>query len=456
MPHFFWHRQHGSPFRNSSARRTHPTPGIAAMLRSIVFLLALSLGLALETKVDVPVSDTLSLPGYLTLPSGATPLLGVVLIHGAGTFDADLTMDLQFANGSVAHPMFFRDIANYLEKSGVAVLRYTKRSQWCLDNWETCQSKQMTISSLTDFENDAVGAVKFLQQKIDPQGQIALLAYDQGADFAPRVASRVVGVRNLILVGGMGTPVRKLVETQLSSMVAEETAQVDYYTAQGLTEEAEMATRSLEHVKGTLANCSKMFADIEVAGSSSQSCQAPEMQQEWLTWAQATTDKARYEALLSATRKQQKALRVLALNGASDWSVPTALVAPLHELLLRMQAAGQLAVETIVADLLDHNMMISDAHEGPSIAPQVLDFIEDFLCIDVALGDITNPTHRSLCTAPKTPLFDSGLEVAAFIMALLGILISISAVALTLVVCFRRPKATFTPLTAQDFSGPAE
>ncbi|HET7041416.1 MAG TPA: DUF3887 domain-containing protein, partial [Gemmatimonadales bacterium] len=72
-----------------------------------------------EREVTVG-SGEWALPGTLSMPVGAGPFPGLVLVHGSGPNDRDET---------VGKEMPFRDLAWGLASRGIAVLRYEKRTR---------------------------------------------------------------------------------------------------------------------------------------------------------------------------------------------------------------------------------------------------------------------------------------------------------------------------------------
>ena len=72
-----------------------------------------------EVEIDIGEGPG-ALPGTLTLPRGAGPFAGVVLVHGSGAHDRDAT---------IGPNKPFRDLAHGLADHGIAVLRYVKRTK---------------------------------------------------------------------------------------------------------------------------------------------------------------------------------------------------------------------------------------------------------------------------------------------------------------------------------------
>ena len=137
----------------------------------------------LSEKITVGRGTEWELDGLLTLPPGASaenPVPAVVLIHGSGAHDKDETL---FEN----KPFF--DIADYLSSSGIAVIRYDKRT--------FTHSERMTevlganLENLTVWEEtveDAILAANLA--KADPRidkNKVFALGHSLGGVLLPRI-----------------------------------------------------------------------------------------------------------------------------------------------------------------------------------------------------------------------------------------------------------------------------
>lgn len=143
------------------------------------------------------------LPATLTLPAGAGPFAGVVLVHGTGPHDRDET---------IGPNKPFRDLALGLAALGVAVLRYEKRTQ--------VHAAEMagTKASLTVMEetvDDAVAALALLRRTegIDPD-RIFLAGHSFGGMMAPRIAALDQGLAGAIILAGNTRPLEDLIVDQ--------------------------------------------------------------------------------------------------------------------------------------------------------------------------------------------------------------------------------------------------
>ena len=128
-----------------------------------------------------------TLAGTLTLPASGAPSPAVVLISGSGPQDRDETL--------VGHRPFLV-LADHLTRHGVAVLR--------LDDRGIGESTgSFATATTTDFSDDVLAAVEFLEQRPDI-GPIGLVGHSEGGLVAPMVANRTSAVRFVVLMAGPG------------------------------------------------------------------------------------------------------------------------------------------------------------------------------------------------------------------------------------------------------------
>ena len=125
--------------------------------------------------VSFPSGDV-SMAGTLTLPPGDGPFPALVLVTGSGPQDRDESL------APVAEIKPFRDIADYLSRNGIAVLRYDDRG--------VGQSGgDYATATLADFVADASAAVDFLASR-DDIGKIGLAGHSEGGIVVPQVANK--------------------------------------------------------------------------------------------------------------------------------------------------------------------------------------------------------------------------------------------------------------------------
>jgi len=153
-------------------------------------------------SIEVTIADTkanVELAGTLTLPRGTGPFPGVVLVTGSGPQNRDEEL--------MGHKPFLV-IADYLTRSGIAVLRYDDRGIGA--------SKGDFGSATTlDFADDAQAAFTLLaaRKEVDPK-RIGIAGHSEGGLVAAIVAARDPAVAFIILLAGPGLPGNKLLELQ--------------------------------------------------------------------------------------------------------------------------------------------------------------------------------------------------------------------------------------------------
>ena len=140
----------------------------------------------------------------LTLGKGSLAP-AVVLIHGSGPQDKDLTI-----GGS----KIFKDLAQGLASQGVAVLRYEKRT--------AIYGGSMSADSMTvevETMEDAIAAVRLLRDRADKLGidpkQIYIAGHSMGGHLAPAIAQQSgVPIAGIILLSANVQSVPDLVALQ--------------------------------------------------------------------------------------------------------------------------------------------------------------------------------------------------------------------------------------------------
>ena len=143
------------------------------------------------------------LPATITLPKGPGPFPALVLVHGSGPHDRDETIG---PNKS------FYDLAGGLAGSGIAVLRYDKRTK------VFARQIAATINTLTVKEetiDDAIAAVNWLRQneQIDAQ-RIYVLGHSLGGMVIPRIGKLDPKIAGFIIMAGNARPLEDLILDQ--------------------------------------------------------------------------------------------------------------------------------------------------------------------------------------------------------------------------------------------------
>ncbi len=146
-------------------------------------------------------TDTFEMPGTLSWPKGDGPFPAVVIVHGSGPADRDLTMGPNTP---------YRDLAWGLAQQGVAVLRYDKRTKKY-----GRQSYGEKITLKQEVTEDALNAVALLRgtAKIDP-ARIVILGHSLGGQLAPQMAKEDGKLAGIVILAGPTRPASTLAAEQ--------------------------------------------------------------------------------------------------------------------------------------------------------------------------------------------------------------------------------------------------
>ena len=146
---------------------------------------------------DVTVGTQWKLAGTLTVPNGAGPFPGVVLVHDSGAAERDET------TGAVK---VFKDLAEGLASQGIVVLRYEKRTRTYP---RTTQDPDYTADA--EIIQDAVLAAAVLraQPEVKP-GRVFELGFGLGGYLMPRIAEADGKLSGMVLVNANERPLEDL------------------------------------------------------------------------------------------------------------------------------------------------------------------------------------------------------------------------------------------------------
>ena len=149
-----------------------------------------------ESQVTIGAGTEYPLSGTLSMPKGTGPFPVVVLVHGSGPNDR---------NESILSEEPFKDLAWGLASTGIAVLRYEKRTR------QYARQMAAQLDNLTVYQEtvqDAQRAVALLQSTPGINtSQIYVLGHSLGGMLAPRIAANDTGIAGLIM---MAAPARHL------------------------------------------------------------------------------------------------------------------------------------------------------------------------------------------------------------------------------------------------------
>ncbi|MCP4200972.1 MAG: alpha/beta fold hydrolase [bacterium] len=167
-----------------------------------------------EEIVSFPTHDGLVLEGIVSYPKkGEGPFPAMLLIHGSGLHDADLTIDVPDWNLTHGEQRLFRGLARYFSRRGITVLRYNKRGA-SFDHQDD-QPELLIDSTLEDLIRDAESAYTALvdHPMADPQ-RMAVYGHSEGSIIAPRVGRRVDGAKLVVLVASISSDFEELLHFQ--------------------------------------------------------------------------------------------------------------------------------------------------------------------------------------------------------------------------------------------------
>lgn len=157
----------------------------------------------------VLVNGKYELPGTLTMPKGSRRFPAVVLLQGSGPQDEDETIGPN-------KPL--KDLAWGLASRGIAVFRYTKRTQK-YGVQSSDDPAKMTVEDETMSDARAAIALVAKQPRIDPR-RVFLVGHSLGAYLAPRIAAKDGRIAGLVMLAANTRPIEQLLVDQVRLMVA--------------------------------------------------------------------------------------------------------------------------------------------------------------------------------------------------------------------------------------------
>jgi fermentation-respiration switch protein FrsA (DUF1100 family) len=180
----------------------------------LTFFLFASLAVSAQQTMQITFkSNGTVLYGTLTIPAGNGPFPVVILVHGSGPNDRDETFQIT-ASSSCIYPCLtgktlkpFKDIALELQKKGIAVLRYDKRT------YTYAQSIDLNKFSHYELVADISNAVEYLKTRPEVnKDQIFLAGHSEGGVFVPMAASRRNDIAGII---SLAAPAERLDSTMV-------------------------------------------------------------------------------------------------------------------------------------------------------------------------------------------------------------------------------------------------
>ena len=189
-------------------------------------------------------------PATLLLPQGEGPFPCVILVHGSGASDKNLS-----AYGAAP----FLDLAQGLAERGIASIRYDK---YTYAHSQLCMNADFTVQQ--EYINDALAAFQALEQD-ERISSVFVVGLSHGAMLAPRIMEQMKGEKLLgaVLLEGSPLPLWQIMLSQMEAAIAplsgeeaaQAQAQLDAQRAQfealaGMTDEERMQAQILPGVSG--------------------------------------------------------------------------------------------------------------------------------------------------------------------------------------------------------------
>lgn len=184
----------------------------------------------LEEEVEIKnLKANITLSGTFTFPKNRKPLAGVVLCHGSGGHDRDVTM--------FDHKPFMV-LADYLSNNGIAVLRFDERGI-------RKSTGDFSSADFYDFADDVIEGIKYLKERKETMySNIGVIGHSKGGQTAIIASSKSKLIKFMVLLGTVSVP-----------------AEENFYEQIRLTERAKNSSENL--IEATIKAYSYTFKMIK-------------------------------------------------------------------------------------------------------------------------------------------------------------------------------------------------
>jgi len=150
------------------------------------------------------INRSVKLGGTLTLPDTLNKYPAIILVSGSGA---------QTRDEEIFDFPIFKTMAEYLTLKGFAVLRYDDRGIGE-------STGKISESTLNDFADDVISAVKFLSERKDINAkQIGIMGHSEGGIVASLAAEKSKDVSYIILLAAPGTDGSSLIIEQTKNIL---------------------------------------------------------------------------------------------------------------------------------------------------------------------------------------------------------------------------------------------
>ena len=238
------------------------------------------------------------LSGTLTIPAGAGPFPAVVLLSDSGPHDRD---------GTVGDFALLGQLADYLTRRGVAVLRYDDRG--------VGKSAGTPAATTDDLVTDAQAGLNFLRTRPEIDlSHLGLVGHGEGGNVALLAAAQPLPPAFVVTLAAYGLPGRDIVVQQQATTLrtlGTETAQIEAATKR--------QQAMLEIIRQTTDNAQ---AQAIVANMLKQNNAAIDNATAQASAAEMTSARYRYFLAFNPVEKLPAVnCPVLLLNGTSDLTI---------------------------------------------------------------------------------------------------------------------------------------
>ena len=198
------------------------SPAAISAIFSILLLAVAATGEAAVVTADVsfPSFDDFMLEGtFYSSGTSARPAPGVVLIHGSGPQSRDAHLNGQLGMTFPTSIPAFLEIATELQKLGIAVLTYDKRSCGKFNNcYNNSYPMPEQIGSIDVFLSDAQSALEYLQSREEvDSGRVVPIGHSQAGSYIPiLLRDGPEGIVGGVVLQGPFHPVDELIAYQLN------------------------------------------------------------------------------------------------------------------------------------------------------------------------------------------------------------------------------------------------
>jgi uncharacterized protein len=157
------------------------------------------------------VNGTFEMPGTLTMPNGNGPFAAVVLLQDSGPHDEDETIGPN-------KPL--KDLAWGLASHGIAVYRYTKRTEK-YGAKSNADPEELTVNDEVMSDANAAVALVAKQPKID-SSRVYIVGAGLGGYLAPRIASGDPQIAGIVMMAANTRPLEKVLVSEVQYIAKED------------------------------------------------------------------------------------------------------------------------------------------------------------------------------------------------------------------------------------------